>query len=177
MNECSMPLSGSAPTTLSLITLEDDIFSIKSLMSPGNRHSKKAISLLEILDGVDLTFHSKPTLGRADSSRKALGRLYSTMPVLKPQRKHSSESLGSSSRTTCADPMENDVFNKIESSYLKIANSLPIQMSPRRVQLLKQASSIPNDISSMSLKKPERKSSCEDLLERSMSLKKPNNPN
>jgi hypothetical protein len=149
--------------TVSFITLEDDIFGIKSLMSTGNRHSKQAISLLEIMDRVDFTFHTKPTLGGSDSSRKALGRLYSTMPVLKPERKHSSNSLGSSSPYG-DDSMKNAVFNKIEPSFQKNANALPLRMSLRRVRLLKEASS-------MSLKKPERKSSREDLLERSMSLK------
>ena len=97
-----------AQSVVSVITLEDDLFNTNApSLRPSSRGmpKRKALSVLERLAELDLTTKSPSSSSRlsrtsprssplgSDETRRSLGRLYSTMPILKPERKRSSERL------------------------------------------------------------------------------------
>lgn len=163
LNDCSAAdlksfpkaVAGCTQSLVSFAEIGNDIFGIPpEAMSPTSVcDSENPVSLLDILDEVEFTLRSEAIAESTESSRKELGRLYSTMPVRKPERRYSfDESIDeecSSPTTTCSKKL----------------------LSPRRFRLLKQRSSFQDggsQSSSMPLRKPERKVSSENLFALSM---------
>ena len=77
---------------MSMITIEDDDEGFDFCDdNESNKPLNRALEIVNMLD--DLDDHLDAALIRSDDERKKLGKLYSTMPILKPVRQKSSENL------------------------------------------------------------------------------------
>ncbi|KAL3935489.1 MAG: hypothetical protein SGBAC_009000 [Bacillariaceae sp.] len=77
---------------MSMITIEDDDESFDFCDdNEANKPINRALEIVNMLD--DLDNHLDAALTTSDDERKKLGKLYSTMPILKPVRQKSSENL------------------------------------------------------------------------------------
>ncbi|KAL3935488.1 MAG: hypothetical protein SGBAC_008999 [Bacillariaceae sp.] len=150
------------PSLISLVTLREGCFEMPSILKDA---SKSEVStndaLLAILDGTDFLEMSSSSqhslLQDSDStSRRTIGRLNSMIPIRKPERQPSWESLNGDepSITFHESPSaKNAVFDVITSEN---------NVTNRGSDLLRRSMSTPKDIA---LCKPKRKSSSENLTE------------
>jgi hypothetical protein len=119
------------------------------------RYKKYVKDLLEIMAEMD----SPPSV----ETRRSLGKLYSTMPILKPERKLSSDSVGV--HKSSAGSTKNAVFTNVEQYKNK---------KPNMFQHFEMASiSVVEMSSGPTVKNPKKKPAMETMLSPSMPLAKP----
>lgn len=151
------------PSLISLVALREGCFEMPSILKDA---SKSEVStndaLLAILDGTDFLEMSSSSqhslLQDSDSaSRRTIGRLNSMIPIRKPERQPSWESLNGDEPSTTfhesSPSAKNAVFDVITSENY---------VTNRGSDLLCRSMSTPKDIA---LCKPKRKSSSENLTE------------